>query len=65
MDKEAFRFSAKLVGKKYTKNQKPQIKWYISVKYNDEHKNIKSFYYVPTAYAVYTKTFRWSIIVRL
>ena len=65
MDRETFRFSAKLVGKKYTENQEPQIKWYISVKYTDTHKNLKSFYYVPTAYAVYTKTFRWSIIVRL
>ena len=65
MDRETYRFSAKLVGENYTEIQKTQIKRYISVKYNDTHKNLKSFYYVLTAYAVYTKTFRWSIIVRL
>ena len=65
MDRETFRFSAKLVGEKYTEIQKTQINWYILVKYNGIHKNLKSFYYVPTAYEVYAKTFRWSIIVRL
>ena len=65
MGRVTFRFSAKLVGEKYTKVHKTQIKWYISVKYNETRKNLKSFYFVPKAYAVYTKTFRWSIIVRL
>ena len=57
--------SAKLVVEKYTKIQTLQINCYISVKYNDINKNLESFQYVPTTYAVYAKTFRWSIIVRL